>query len=275
MRSLSTPTRSNMHTSQVMPDELRDFAPVDTPDSLFDADPSAHDAAGSYTRRRGEIETYFDRTAADAWARLTSDAPVGRVRATVRAGRDRMRSTLLSWLPQDLRGRRILDAGCGTGALAVEAAARGAEVVAIDLSPTLVDLARERLPASLGGGSIDFRSGDMLDPALGQFDHVVAMDSLIHYNARDVVAALSKLAARTSTSICFTAAPRTPATLMMLAMGRLFPRGDRSPAIEPASPEQLQRLMTHDASLMHWQPGRIQKITGGFYKSQALEWKRL
>ena len=46
--------------------------------------------------RRGEIETYFDRTAVEAWARLTSDAPVGRIRATVRAGRDRMRATLLS-----------------------------------------------------------------------------------------------------------------------------------------------------------------------------------
>ena len=61
--------------------------------------------AANYLERRGEIETYFDRTAAEAWARLTSDAPVGRVRASVRAGRDRMRGTLLSWLPDDLRGR--------------------------------------------------------------------------------------------------------------------------------------------------------------------------
>ena len=59
-----------------------------------------------YQTRRGEIETYFDRTAVDAWARLTSTAPVGRVRATVRAGRDAMRATLLSWLPEDLTGRR-------------------------------------------------------------------------------------------------------------------------------------------------------------------------
>ncbi|WP_425260221.1 magnesium protoporphyrin IX methyltransferase [Rubrivivax sp. RP6-9] len=229
----------------------------------------------TYQRRRGEIETYFDRTAAQAWARLTSTAPVGRVRATVRAGRDRMRATLLGWLPQDLRGRRILDAGCGTGALAVEAARRGAEVVAIDLSPTLVALARERLPEALGGGSIDFRSGDMLDPMLGQFDHVVAMDSLIHYRADDVVAALSKLAARTATSILFTAAPRTPATLAMLYAGRLFPRGNRSPAIEPVSPAELQRLMALDPTLAHWQHGRFDTVTGGFYKSQAMEWKRL
>ena len=228
----------------------------------------------TYTTRRGELEQYFDRTAAQAWARLTSTAPVGRVRATVREGRDRMRNTLLSWLPEDLRGRRVLDAGCGTGALAVEAARRGAEVVAIDLSPTLVGLARERLPESLGAGSIDFRSGDMLDPALGEFDHVVAMDSLIHYRASDIVAALSRLASRNRHSIVYTAAPRTPATMLMLGVGRLFPRGDRSPAIEPVAPETLQQLMVADPSLAHWQTGRFELITGGFYKSQALEWKR-
>ena len=228
----------------------------------------------TYTTRRSELETYFDRTAAQAWARLTSTAPVGRVRATVRAGRDRMRNTLLSWLPEDLNGKRILDAGCGTGALAVEAARRGAHVVAIDLSPTLVDLARERLPTDLGTGSIDFRSGDMLSPALGEFDHVVAMDSLIHYRATDIVGALSQLAARTRSSIVFTAAPRTPATMLMLGMGRLFPRGDRSPAIEPVEPKVLRWLMSRHESLTGWQAAREDYITGGFYKSQALEWVR-
>ena len=55
--------------------------------------------AASYEARRGQIEDYFDRTALKAWEQLTSTAPVGRIRATVRAGRDRMRSTLLAYLP--------------------------------------------------------------------------------------------------------------------------------------------------------------------------------
>ena len=49
----------------------------------------------TYEQRRGQIENYFDRTAAAAWEKLTSDAPVGRIRSSVRAGRDQMRSTLV------------------------------------------------------------------------------------------------------------------------------------------------------------------------------------
>ncbi|MCY7305065.1 MAG: magnesium protoporphyrin IX methyltransferase [Rhodoferax sp.] len=227
----------------------------------------------SYELRRAQIETYFDRTAAAAWAKLTSDAPVGRIRATVRAGRDQMRATLLSWLPDDLSGKRILDAGCGTGALAVEAARRGAEVVGIDLSPTLVDLARTRLPAELAS-RIDLRSGDMLDDALGKFDHVVAMDSIIHYETEDAVRGLSRLAQRTSGSILFTFAPRTPMLAAMISLGRLFPRGDKAPWLEPMSEEKIAKLMAADTSLQGWTAARTQRVSSGFYKSKAMEWKR-
>lgn len=225
----------------------------------------------TYVERRGQIETYFDRTAAQAWARLTSDAPVSGIRATVRAGRDRMRATLLSWLPADLRGARLLDAGCGTGALAVEAARRGAWVTAIDLSPTLIDLARERLPRDLGEGRIDFIDGDMLDPSLGRFDHVIGMDSLIHYQAGDAVRALAALAQRTARSIVFTHAPSTPALAAMHAVGKLFPRGDRAPSIVPVASKTLHRLLAEEPLLDRWQCARTQRVSSGFYKSQALE----
>jgi SAM-dependent methyltransferase len=84
---------------------------------------------------------------------------------------------------------RVLDAGCGTGALAVEAARRGAEVVAIDLSPTLVQLARERLPVDLAPAAGRLPQRRHARPRAGPFDHVVAMDSLIHYDATDAVRA--------------------------------------------------------------------------------------
>lgn len=229
----------------------------------------------SYLERRSKIEDYFDRTAVQAWARLTSDAPVGRIRATVRAGRDRMRATLLDWLPSDLSGMRVLDAGCGTGALAVEAARRGAHVLAIDLSPTLVDLARDRQPAELTSeysiGRIDFRSGDMLDPALGDFDYVVGMDSLIHYRTADAVRVVAGLAQRTRCGLLFTYAPSNPALIVFRAVGRMLPRSDRAPWIEPVAESTLHRLLAADPALQDWQRGRTQRISSGFYTSQALE----
>ena len=221
----------------------------------------------AYAQRRSELETYFDRTAAATWARLTSDAPVSGIRATVRAGRERMRSTLLGWLPEDLQGCRVLDAGCGTGAASVALARRGADVVAVDLSATLVGLARER-SAGHGPGQIDFRVGDMLDPALGRFDHVLAMDSLIHYQAPDIIRVLGGLASRAERSVVFTFAPRTPALAAMHAVGRLFPRSDRAPAIEPVAPARLQGLL---AQLAPWRAARTERVSGGFYTSQAME----
>ena len=231
----------------------------------------------SYLQRRGQIEAYFDRTAAQAWERLTSDAPVGRIRATVRAGRDQMRQTLLSWLPTDMTGQRLLDAGCGTGALAAEAAARGAHVVAIDLSPTLVQLARERWqsgPKAQVSGHIEFLSGDMLDPALGHFDHVVAMDSLIHYDLPDLVQALESLSKRSSGSMAFTFAPRTPLLAAMHRVGRWFPRSDRSPSLEPMRQSDLQQHLSRALGPEGWREGSTRRVASGFYTSQAWQWSR-
>jgi len=229
----------------------------------------------TYFARRGRLGEYFDKTAVEAWARLTTDAPVSRIRATVRAGRDRMRQNLLNWLPADLSGARLLDAGCGTGALAVAAAERGAEVVAIDLSPSLIELAHERAPKTFaGGGAIDFRVGDFIDAAHGRFDFVVAMDSLIHYHGKDIARALAHLAVRTDRAILMTFAPRTPMLSAMHTVGKVFPRSDRAPAIEPISHARLTHLLAQEPGLHEWNPGRTARIASGFYTSQALEMTR-
>ena len=44
--------------------------------------------SSSYAEARDRLQAYFDRTAVEQWKALTSDAPVSRIRATVRQGRD-------------------------------------------------------------------------------------------------------------------------------------------------------------------------------------------
>jgi magnesium-protoporphyrin O-methyltransferase len=231
-------------------------------------DTAAITVISGWDAKRHRLENYFDRTALDAWTALTSDAPVSKIRATVRAGREDMRNMLLSWLPQDLTGRRVLDAGCGTGALAFEAARRGADVVGIDVSPQLIALADERTPDDLRG-RLRFLAGDMLDPALGKFDHIVSMDVLIHYEADQIAAAAAGLAERTTQSLVFTFAPGTPLLRTARAIGQFFPKSDRSPTIIPVGHDYLRARMSR--SLPHARLGRDQRVSRGFYTSHAQE----
>lgn len=224
----------------------------------------------TYSKRRRQLEAYFDRSAREAWARLTSEAPLNRIRATVRRGREEMQSTLLGMLPSDLSGRRVLDAGCGTGTLSVELARRGADVVGIDLSPNLINLARKRAE-NVEEGSIELLVGDMLSLDLGTFDHVVAMDSLIHYRESDMVEMVSALCTRAREKVVITFAPRTPLLTLMHFLGRFFPRGDRSPAIEPIAETRLRRRLRRHPALSGWTSARSRRIHAGFYISQALE----
>jgi magnesium-protoporphyrin O-methyltransferase len=228
-----------------------------------------HDAA--YIKRRDEIRTYFDRTALEAWKRLTSTEKVSGVRATVRAGRDAMRAAILNRFPQDLSGWRILDAGCGGGVLAIELAHRGADVLGVDLSPQMIDHAIEGLPEIQNGGSVALRAGDMLAPEHGAFDAVVSMDALIHYNAAAAAEAIAGLAQRTSRKMVFTLAPRTRPLVVMQAAGKLFPRGDRSPGIQPVAIDRLISATLDRADMAGWQEAPATRISRGFYISQAQE----
>lgn len=54
------------------------------------------------------------------------------------------RPALQSLIPSDLRGLTILDAGCGSGALAEWLLEHGADVIGIDLSPAMVEEAKRR-----------------------------------------------------------------------------------------------------------------------------------
>ncbi|GAA1034625.1 class I SAM-dependent methyltransferase [Virgisporangium ochraceum] len=92
-------------------------------------------------------------------------------------------------LAGDVAGRRILDAGCGSGPLSEALIARGAIVTGFDGSPAMVELARKRL-----GDAADLRVADLGAPlpfADGAFDDVVV--SLVLHYLRDWTQPLAEL----------------------------------------------------------------------------------
>ncbi len=92
-------------------------------------------------------------------------------------------------LAGDVAGLAVLDAGCGSGPLSQALRAKGAVVSGFDLSPAMVELARERL-----GEDADLRVADLGAPLPypdDRFDLVVASLSL-HY-VQDWASALAEL----------------------------------------------------------------------------------
>lgn len=78
---------------------------------------------------------------------------------------------------RDLQGNRLLDVGCGTGKSFMPMLGRGWEVTACDISPAMLEIAREK-----AGEAVQLALADMLElPEFGEFDLVWALDDAVNY----------------------------------------------------------------------------------------------
>ncbi|MDP8944070.1 MAG: class I SAM-dependent methyltransferase [Actinomycetota bacterium] len=92
-----------------------------------------------------------------------------------------------------LAGRRVLDVGCGTGKSSAPLLARGYEVSACDISPAMVERARERLR---GAAERIFVADMRALPPRGDCDLVTCLDDAVNYllTEEDLDAALRSFA---------------------------------------------------------------------------------
>jgi len=87
----------------------------------------------------------------------------------------------------DIRGRTVLDLGCGTGVTAVLLASKGARVIAVDISTSLLDIGRTRAVAS-GIASPDFLAGSAHDlPIASASIELVVGIAILHHLDLDTV----------------------------------------------------------------------------------------
>ncbi|WP_290862868.1 methyltransferase domain-containing protein [Hamadaea sp.] len=139
-------------------------------------------------------------------------------------------------------GERLLDAGTGTGTVAALAAARGAEVTAVDAEPSMVAYARERVPAANIVEAI-LPSLPFEDDA---FDAVVANFVLNHVgDPRAAVAELRRVT-RTGGRIAVTIWPYPQPPLQRLWADAVEVPGLVRPADRVALPADLDFPRTPD-----------------------------
>jgi SAM-dependent methyltransferase len=155
-------------------------------------------------------------------------------------------------------GTRLIDIGCGSGYAAAMAAARSASVTGIDITPELIEIARERLP----GGSFFVGGMDDLPFENQSFDAAVGFNSFqfaahptqaIREGAR-VVKTGGLVAATT-----FAEPERNQSTALYLALEPLRATAPGAPAHLPyglSSPGGLERLLA-EASLEPIESGEV------------------
>jgi SAM-dependent methyltransferase len=151
------------------------------------------------------------------------------------------------WVLGDVRGKRILEVGCGDGFKAITLALRGATVVGVDISPRAIEVARER--ARLHGVEDRVRFYAMplelyLEEPHEKFDMICAFAFLHHVLPvlENVLANLSRLA-HDRTTFLFVEPVVLAKTLRKLRLAlpiQLNGTPDERP-LEPAEMDLLRR----------------------------------
>jgi SAM-dependent methyltransferase len=97
-----------------------------------------------------------------------------------------------------LQGKRLLDVACGTGKSFLEMLPRGWRVTACDISPSMLERAREK-----AGDAVELSVADMTElPEFGGFDVVWALDDAVNYllNTEELRRALAGMRANLATT---------------------------------------------------------------------------
>jgi 2-polyprenyl-6-hydroxyphenyl methylase / 3-demethylubiquinone-9 3-methyltransferase len=166
---------------------------------------------------------------------------------------------------ESLRGKRVLDVGCGGGLLSEGMAARGAQVTGIDMGEAPLSVARLHLYES--GLEVDYRqvtAEQMADENPGAFDIVTCLEMLEHVpQPESIVAACARLA-KADGLVVFSTINRNPKSYALAIVGaeyilRMLPKGthDFRKFIRPSELDSWARaaeLQLLDLSGMTYNP---------------------
>ena len=164
-----------------------------------------------------------------------------------------------------LKGKRVLDVGCGGGILAEAMEERGAEVVAIDAAKA--PLAVGKLHAEKSGAKVDYRLITAEELAVrepGGYDAVTCLEMLEHVPDPAAVVQACATLVRPGGQAFFATINRTPKAFLFAIVGgeyilRLLPRGTHQyeKLIKPSELESWSRaagLEIKDLIGLHYNP---------------------
>jgi SAM-dependent methyltransferase len=147
----------------------------------------------------------------------------------------------------DVRGKRILDYGCGSAEGGVYLAKLGAKVVGVDVSPGMLAAA-----AQLGahhGVAIETRqvTGDRIPAENDEFDLIYGNGVLHHVNLENAIPELARVLRPMGRGCFIEPLPYNP----LINVYRRIAREVRTPDEKPLTFSDIERFKTHFAEVSH------------------------
>ncbi len=221
---------------------------------------------------KAQLQTYFNGLGFERWSAIYGQAPVSRIRQTIREGHELMLKQAEAWLLETRIDGTLLDAGCGTGLFTLAMAKRGFAVTAIDIAPRMVQAVRTEAQQEGVIDLITLMEGD-IETVTGDFDAVVCFDVLVHYPREPFKDLCTFLAQRCNGQgpLIFTYAPYSRILAMLHKVGGWFPKNSRRTEIQ-MTPDKVVVETLAGAGL---KVRRTADISHGFYHVRLLEAEKI
>ena len=208
-----------------------------------------------------QIRSYFEGAGFESLRVVYSDEACDGFRRSMRRGHSRVVETVLSWLaaPAGTEMQTVLDAGCGTGSLAVPLALSGARVDGIDFSMKMISAAEDRARrAETPPGRLRFSVGD-LSTVDRSYDAVVCIDVFARYSTEASIAMLKQLAGLARSRLIFTFTPKKALDPLWLAIGGLVAGLRKAPPLCTHRSDVFARAL----GVLGWRIQRQEQISCG------------
>jgi magnesium-protoporphyrin O-methyltransferase len=212
------------------------------------------------------LQAYFDGVGFERWSAIYGQAPLSRVRQSIREGHARMLAQAEGWLAESATPGTLLDAGCGTGLFSIAMARRGFAVTGMDVAPRMVAAAHQAAEAAGVGEQIRFVEGDAANLS-GRFDAVACFDVLVHYPPKDFTQLCVHLGQLSRGPLLLTYAPHSRLLAALHWLGGRFPQGQRRTEIQMIPATTVEKAL----ALAGMRIRRTVAIHHGFYHVTLLE----
>ncbi len=220
--------------------------PLATAIRSTDNQPPQESLFGSVSNSRvgRHVRKYFETSGFSRWTAIYGAGEIPPIWKVIRDGHQRSLDQIVNWVKADDL-HNALDAGCGTGNLAIALANHGYEVDAFDISAPMIHFARYINTGRTKGIAPRFMVGDIaaLEGQNKQYDLVCCLDVLFHYPYDEVADMLRRLSALAGTKFVGSFALRTPLNDFWMKVGERFHAKNRMTRLYMFSYDEVEQIL--------------------------------